>query len=134
MTLHDLMPAVFLSLAFIFFIVYALSRVRLMLVGCGASFFALCPSLLDLPVFVSVGAYFLYIGFVYAAISISRHVSDVPETNAIMLNKTDNNGGYILYKGEVRRAVPRDSLYEYALGDVLTVIVLSNGTLCAYRL
>ncbi len=133
MTLHDLMPAIFLSLAFVFFVIYVLSRMRLMLTGCGASFAALCPALLGLPVFADAITFFIYTGAVCGAAYLCKREKKEETCNAIALTRTDARGGYILCGGRIHRACPRDSLYEYALGDVLNVITLPDGTLCAYR-
>ena len=134
MTLHAFLPSLFLIFAVLFFFIFALSRLRLYLLGCGASFFAFCPAALGLPVAVSVSAFFIYLFVVWLAALIASHIKDFTSPKAIALSKTDKNGGYILYRGEVRRAYPRDCLYEYSTGDVFNVILLSDGTLCAYRL
>ncbi len=134
MTLHDVMPAAFICLSFVFFVLYALSRMRLMLIGCGASCFAFAFSVLDLPVYIQAAAFFSYVLCVYGVIFVTRRAADRVEPNGIALTKTDRDGGYIMYMGEVRRARPRDTLYDYALGDVLYVVTLPDGSLCAYRL
>ena len=134
MTLHDVMPAAFVCLVFVFFALYVLSRMRLMLIGCGASCFAFAFAALDLPVYIQTAAFFLYVVIVYTAVFVSRRASERIEPNGIALTRTDGDGGYILYRGVVRRACTRDTLYEYSLGDVLYVIELPDGSLCAYRL
>ena len=134
MTLHDVMPAAFVCLVFVFFALYVLSRMRLMLIGCGGACFAFAFAALDLPVHIQAAAFFIYVALIYCAIFVSRRVPERTGPNGIALTKTDGDGGYILYRGTVRRACPRDTLYEYSLGDVLYVIVLPDGSLCAYRL
>ena len=113
MTLFEFMPALWAILSFLFFAVYFLTDMRLFLLGCGGALFALCPALLGGGIFLQTDSAF---------------------RDAIALTAIDRRGGYILYKGRVRRAYPRDILYEYRLGDVLAVTELSNGTLCAYRI
>ena len=135
MTLFEFMPALWVILSFLFFAVYFLTDMRLFLLGCGGALFALCPALLGGGIFLQTVLFFAYIALVYTACLIKKlcgYVSGFRE--AIALTAIDRRGGYILYKGHVRRAYPRDILYEYRLGDVLTVTELSNGMLCAYRI
>ena len=135
MTLFELMPALWVILSFVFFAVYFLSDMRLFLAGCGASLIALCPALLGGGIFLQTVLFFSYIAAVYALCFLKKlFIKTSRYRDAIALSKIDNRGGYILYKGRVRRAYPRDILYEYRLGDVLTVTELSNGALCAYRI
>ena len=135
MTLFDFMPSLWLIFAFIFFAVYFLSEMRLFLIGCGGALLALCPSLSGRGIFIQTVLFFSYILCVYGACFIRRLFSDASYfRGAAALTAIDSNGGYILYKGRVRRAYPRDRLYEYAPGDVLAVTELSNGALIAYRI
>ena len=135
MTLFEFMPALWVILSFIFFAVYFLSDMRLFFTACGGALFALCPALLGGGIFLQTVLFFAYIVFVYAACLLKRLIDvDAGFRDAIALTAIDRRGGYILYKGRVRRAYPRDILYEYRLGDVLTVAELPNGALCAYRI
>jgi hypothetical protein len=135
MTLFEFMPALWAILSFLFFAVYFLTDMRLFLLGCGGALFALCPALLGGGIFLQTVLFFAYIALVYAACFLKRLLEvDSAFRDAIALSAIDRRGGYILYKGRVRRAYPRDILYEYRLGDVLAVTELSNGTLCAYRI
>lgn len=135
MTLFELMPSVWLILAFVFFAVYFLFDVRLFLIGCGGSLLSLCPALLGAGIFLQTSLFFLYIAFVYALCLIKRlFTGSSAFRGAIAVTRIDCRGGYILYKGRIRRAYPRDRLYEYRLGDVLTVTAMPDGSLCAYRI
>ena len=135
MTLFEFMPSLWIILAFIFFVYYFLSDVRLFLIGCGGALTALCPALLGVRIFTQTAAFFVYIGAVCAACFIKRRSGRPARLReATALSKIDCRGGYILYKGRVRRAYPRDMLYEYSPGDVLAVKETSNGVLCAYRI
>lgn len=132
MTLFDVMPALWIVFAFVFFGVCLLSDLRVFLIGCGGALFAFCPSALGAGIFLQILSFFFYIGAVYAALLLKR--GGEKRRYAIALTRIDNNGGFIMYRGKVRRAYPRDSLYEYGTGDVLSVVKLSDGTLCAYRI
>ena len=135
MTLFEIMPAVWTVFAFVFFVIYFMSDIRLYLAGCGGALFALCPSLLGRGIFLQTVLFFSYIAFVYALCFIKKlFAKNSCCRGAIALSKINGRGGYILYKGRVRRAYTRDCLYEYNTGDVLTVTELSNGALCAYRI
>ena len=129
------MPALWVILSFLFFAVYFLSDMRLFLTGCGGALFALCPALLGGGIFLQTVLFFAYIAAVYAACLFKRlFTKSSGMRGAVALTAIDRRGGYILYKGRVRRAYPRDILYKYRLGDVLAVTELSNGALCAYRI
>ena len=135
MTLFEFMPALWTIFVFIFFVIYFLFDMRLFLVGCGGALLALCPSLLGAAIFIQTAVFFIYVCLVYGVCLIKRlRVKKADPGRAIALTKIDRRGGYILYKGRVRRAYPRDRLYEYVPGDVLAVTELSNGALFAYRI
>lgn len=135
MTLYEFMPSLWVGLAFLFFAVFFLSDSRLFLTGCGGALTALCPSLFGVGIFVQAAVFFAYITLVYAACLLKRlFCGGLTVRKAIVLTETDKNGGYILYKGKVLRAYPRDRLYKYHRGDVITAPDTERKTFNAYRI
>ena len=133
MTLFDLMPALWLSLAFLFSCAYFISGSRCFLYGSGGAFFALGSAVLCLHIYVQT---VLFFGYMLSVLALSRIVSaKKPKPDgAVALTKIDCDGGYILYKGTVRRAYSRDPFFTYEIGDVLEVTLMSDGTLRADRI
>lgn len=133
MTLFDLMPSLWLTLAFVFLILNLFCERRVFLYGAGGAFFALCPAVLCLRIYVQCSFFFAYMITVFAVSRIAR-LKNERKTGAIALTKIDADGGYILYKGGVRNAYPRDPLFVCGIGDVLETELSSDGIIRAYRL
>lgn len=133
MTLFDLMPSVWLILAFVFSCFYFLSGRLCFLYGAGGAFFALCPAVLSFHIYVQTFSFFAYMVAVFAAARIAK-TGKRQRCGAVALTKIDADGGYILYKGSVRNAYCRDPLAVYRTGDVLQVTLCSDGILRADRI
>ncbi len=133
MTLFDLMPSVWLILAFSFLISYFISDRRVFLYGCGGAFFALCPAVLCFRIYVQCACFFAYLITVSAAAGIAALKSD-RSSYAVALTRIDSRGGFILYKGEVRSAYARDGFSVFRTGDVLKAELCSNGLIRADRI
>ena len=133
MTLFDLMPTVWLSLAFIFLCAYFGFGSRCFLYGSGGAFFALGSAVLCLHIYVQTVFFF---GYMLSVLALSRIVcAQKPKPDgAVALTKIDGDGGYILYKGGVRRAYSRDPFFVCETGDVLEVTVGSDGAVIADRI
>ena len=132
MTLFDLMPSVWLCVAFVFFCAYLMTGERPFLYCTGGAFFSLCPSVLCMRIYVQTVFFFAYLLTVAAASRIAAVRKK--RRSAVALTRIDRNGGYILYKGSVRAAYSRDPAYVFDIGDVLRVTLLTDGTLFADRL
>ena len=126
MTLFDLMPTLWLLLAFVLLCVYFLSGHRVFLYGCGGAFFALCPAVLCLRIFVQTAFFFIYMISVLAASRISSHRKK--HRYAVALTRIDSKGGYILCGGKVKSAYTRDRYAVYRTGDVFETVLCSDGT------
>ena len=133
MTLFDLMPSIWLTLAFTLLLSYFISGRRVFLCGCGGAFFALCPAVFCLRIYVLISLFFAYLAVVFTASRINALKND-RFSYAVALTKIDADGGFILYKGSVRRAYTRDGLAVYRIGDVLRTELCSNGIIRADRI
>ena len=133
MTLFDLMPSVWLILAFSFLLSYFISDRRIFLYGCGGAFFALCPSVLCFRIYVQCACFFAYLIATAAASGIAAAKKD-RASYAVALTRIDSRGGLILYKGAVCSAYPRDEFSVFRIGDVLKAELCSNGLVRADRI
>ncbi len=117
MTVFELMPTVWLSISFFFFISAIVFGVDLAAVGLSSSLTSFFLSALSLPIYIQCGVFFLWASGILIAAECGNKKTDT----AVAVTKIDRFGGIIKYSGKCRLAYARDVMHEYKPGDIITV-------------